>query len=195
MEIAPLTELEAVNIILRNDGETPVDTLLDTGFSEVADALAMLRNISNEVQTDGWAFNTEYALRLIPDAITGHIPLSEDILWVRPSSYSYGLDIVERGRKLYNNVGNTYVFASPVYIDACRLLPFDELPAYARVYIAIRAARRYQKNSTGSSTQDQFTREDEVRAEAGCKKADQRTRRRGHFRSPKGRDSINRRPI
>ena len=195
MEIAPLTELEAVNIILRNDGEAPVDSLDETGFSEVADARAVLRNISNEEQTHGWAYNTEYAVRVLPDALTGHIALTDDVLWVRPASYSYGLDIVERGRKLYNNQGNTYVFTQPVYIDICRLLPFNELPAYARVHIAIRAARRYQAQATGSVRQDAFTREDEDRALASLKKSDQRSRRRGHFRTPRGYDTINRRPM
>jgi hypothetical protein len=195
MEIAPLTELEAVNMILRNDGEAPVDTLDDTGFSEVADARAFLRNISNEEQVRGWAFNTEYAVRVLPDALTGHIALTDDVLWVRPASYSYGLDIVERGRKLYNNQGNTYVFTGPVYIDICRLLPFNELPVYARTFIAIRAARRYQSTSTGSQRQDAFTQEHEIKAEAECKKADQRARRRGHFRTPRGIASIHRRPF
>ncbi len=195
MAIAPLTELDAVNMILRNDGEAPVDTLDDTGFSEVADARAVLNNISAEEQTRGWAYNTDFALRILPDAITGQIALTDDILWVRPASYSVGLDVVERGRKLYNNTDHSYVFTQPVFLDICRFLPFDHLPAYARVHMAIRAARRYQAQATGSARQDSFTMEHEIKAEAEAKKADQRARRRGHFRTQRGAAAITRRPL
>ncbi|MGE6697453.1 hypothetical protein ACQKH5_07170 [Hyphomonas sp. NPDC076900] len=195
MDTSPLTELKAVNIMLRIDGEAPVSTLDDTGFSEVADALATLEEISREEQTRGWAFNTDYERQFSPDAMSGHIELPDDVLWIRPSHYSIGLDIVERDRKLYNLRTNSYVFTQPVWLDVCYFLPFDSLPSYARNLIAIRAGRRYQKNATGSARQDMFTKEDEDDAKAEMKKADQRARRRGHFRSPKGASTITRRPL
>lgn len=195
MSIAPLTELDAVNMILRNDGEAPVDTLDDTGFSEVADASSVLNNISAEEQTRGWAYNTDYEVRLIPDAITGYIELSADVLWVRPAYLSLGMDVVERARKLYNLQTNSYVFTQPLYLDICRFFPFDAIPAYARVHVAIRAARRYQAQGTGSPKQDSFTLEHELKAEANCLKADQRARRRGHFRRGAGLNAIQRRPL
>jgi hypothetical protein len=195
MALAPLTELDAVNMILRNDGEAPVDSLADSGFSEVADAQAVLVNISAEEQTRGWAYNTDYEVRLVPDAISGHVTLSDDVLWVRPAAWSLGMDVIERGRKLYNLRTNSYVFTEPVTLDICRFYPFDALPAYARVHIAIRAARRYQAQGTGSPRQDSFTLEHELKAEANCLKADQRARRRGNFRRGRGLMAIQRSPM
>lgn len=195
MDTSPLTELKAVNIMLRIDGEAPVSTLDDTGFSEVADALATLEEISREEQTRGWAFNTDYERQFSPDAMSGHIELPADVLWIRPSHYSIGLDIAERDRKLYNLRTNSYVFTQPVWLDVCYFLPFDSLPSYARNLIAIRAGRRYQKNATGSARQDMFTKEDEDDAKAEMKKAEGRARRRGHFRSAKGASTITRRPL
>jgi hypothetical protein len=195
MAIAPLTELDAVNMILRNDGEAPVDTLDDTGFSEVADAVSVLNNIAAEEQTRGWAYNTDYEVRLLPDAITGQIALTDDVLQVTPTLYSLGMDVVERGRKLYDLRANSYVFTAPVYLNIIRFLPFNDLPAYARVHIAIRAARRYQAQGTGSPRQDSFTLEHELKAEASCLKSDQRSRRRGHFRRGQGLYATQRRPM
>lgn len=195
MDTSPLTELKAVNIMLRIDGEAPVSTLDDTGFSEVAGALATLEEISREEQTRGWAFNTDYARQFSPDAMSGHIELPDDVLWIRPSHFSIGLDIVERDRKLYNLRTNSYVFTQPVWLDVCYFLPFDSLPSYARNLIAIRAGRRYQKNATGSQRQDMFTREDEEDARAEMKKAEGRARRRGHFRASQGASTITRRPL
>lgn len=195
MDTSPLTELKAVNIMLRIDGEAPVSTLDDTGFSEVADALATLEEISREEQTRGWAYNTDYERQFSPDALSGHIDLPDDVLWIRPSHWSIGLDIVERDRKLYNLRTNSYVFTQPVWLDVCYFLPFNSLPSYVRNLIAIRAGRRYQKNATGSQRQDMFTQEDEADARAEMKKAEGRARRRGHFRSTRGAASITRRPL
>lgn len=195
MDTSPLTELKAVNLMLRVDGEAPVDTLDDSAFSEVATARAVLEEVARDEQTEGYAFNTDYNRQFTPDALTGHIALPADTLWIKPTGYSIGLDVVERGRKLYNLATNSYVFTTPVYLDVCMFLPFDSLPSYARSYIGIKAARRYQKNATGSQRQDLFTAEDEATARASMKKADQRARRRGTFRTAYGASLITRRPI
>lgn len=195
MATTPLTELDAVNIILKNDGEYPVSALDEDGFSEAATAQETLTEISRTVQDSGWAFNTDYRRLLTPDSFSQEILLPTDTLWVRPAYTSAGRPLVERNRRLYDLEANSYSFSVTVYVDLCQMLEFVELPSAARYYVAIRAARVYQARSTGSASQNSFTAEDEREAKAALKKADNRARPRGHFRSAENARLMTRRPI
>lgn len=191
----PITLLEAVNIILRNDGEAPVAALEEgTTFSEAGDAEAVLHEISRTVQTDGHNFNTDLERLLTPD-VSNEIVLPASTLSVTPVHTSSGLDVIERGRKLYNRSTNSYTFTAPVYLDIVEFLEWDDLPSAVRYYIAVRAARVYQSRNTGSPQQNSFTEADEMRAEAAFKKADSRMRRRGFLRNPTIVWGLRRRPL
>ena len=56
------TELIAVNEILASVGQGPVNTLDDTN-PDVAIIQRTLKQISREVQTEGWSFNKEYKIK------------------------------------------------------------------------------------------------------------------------------------
>lgn len=194
MNTNPITELDAVNIILRNDGEAPVAALEEAGFDEAADAQAALEEVSRTVQDGGWAFNTDFNRKLSPD-LNGDIVLPADTLWVKPTYVDEAMTVVERGRKLYDLVDNTYTFTKAVHLDVCQMLDFADLPSAARYYITIRAARVYQARSTGSGSQNAFTEQDEMRAQAALRKADLRARPRGFFRNPAQSRLLVRRPL
>lgn len=191
--ITPSTELDAVNVILKNDGEAPVSTLEEGGFSEASDALSTLREVSRYFQEEGWAFNTDYDRRFTPD-INGEIILPQDTLWVRPGASTPSHSFVERGRRLYDMERHTSEFLRPVHIDICQAYPFEDLPSSARSLITIRAARVYQARATGSPQQNSFTEADEWRAQATFKKADYRARPRGFLRNPANVRFMRRRP-
>jgi hypothetical protein len=195
MDTTPLTELEAVNIILINDGESPVSSLDEEGFSEAATAYNTLREISRTVQDSGWAFNTDYRRMLTPDSFSSEIILPLDTLWVRPTYTCAGRALVERNRKLYDLETHSYAFSTSIYVDLCQMLDFVELPSAARYYIALRAARTYQARSTGSAATNAFTAQDEKDAKAALKRADNRARPRGHFRSAENARQLTRRPF
>lgn len=194
MTLTPLTELEAVNEILRNDGEAPVASLDDSGFSEAADAYTRLTHATREHQTKGWAYNTDYRRQFTPD-VSNEITLPTNTLWIKPTYYSQSLSLVERGRKLYDLENNTYEFNTSVYLDICQMLEFEEMPAAMRDYVTIVAARKYQAQSTGSGSQNSFTEEDEIRARARMKQADLRARPRGYQRTYQGQRQNIRRPM
>lgn len=194
MKTTPHTELDAVNMILRTDGEAPVASLAETGFDEAADAVEALRDVSLAVQIDGWAFNVDRSRQFTPN-IDNEIPLPTDTLWVRPAYTSAGLRIVERDRRLYDLDRNSFTFTTPVFLDVCHMLDFESLPAAARFYIAVRASREYQAESTGSATQNSFTETDEMRAEASFKRADNRALPRGFFRQARNARKLSRRPL
>ena len=54
-----MTELEAVNILLTTIGEAPVNTLTGNQVTDVSIANQVLNEVSREVQSQGWHFNTE----------------------------------------------------------------------------------------------------------------------------------------
>lgn len=194
MVLTPLTELEAVNEILRNDGEAPVASLDESGFSEAADAYSKLTHATRQHQSKGWAYNTDYERKFTPD-VSNEIILPSNTLWINPTYASQSLSIIERGRKLYDLQNNTYEFSAPVYLDICQMLQFTEMPTAMRDYVTIVAARKYQAQSTGSGAQDAFTQEDEWRARAVMKQADSRARPRGFQRTRQGQRFNIRRPM
>lgn len=154
------SELEAVNTMLDAIGESPVSTLDVSGLVDVAKAKATLDEISREVQTKGWYFNTEnqYTLPLAPD---GTITLPSNFLRVDSASSETSVDAVQRGYRLYDRKGHTYVFQKSIKADVVILLPWEELPQSARQYILIRASRVFQARSLGSETEHRFSKDEE----------------------------------
>ena len=73
-------------------------------------------------------------------------------------------DIVERGRKLYDRIANSYVFTSGVQVDAVILLDFTDIPEVARRYITIRSARIFQDRVLSSTNIHGFQLVDEQQA-------------------------------
>jgi hypothetical protein len=194
MNTTPITELAAVNIILQNDGEAPVASLAEAGFEEAADAVAVLEEIARTVQDSGWAFNTDFNRKFTPD-VNDEIVLPTDTLWIKPTNTSQSMSLVERARKLYDLLENSYSFTQPVYLDVCQMMDFPDLPSSARYYITIRAARVYQARGTGSGSQNQFTQQDEAMAQSALRKSDLRAKPRGFFRNPANARALQRRPM
>lgn len=56
---APVTELEAVNQILATVGESPINSLENSGVSVAALAQTFLHDVSREVQSMGLHCNSE----------------------------------------------------------------------------------------------------------------------------------------
>ena len=71
------TELSAVNSILGSIGQSPVTTLgvstIDNNITayanpEISFIYNILTEVNKDVQNEGWHFNTEYHVKLTPDA-------------------------------------------------------------------------------------------------------------------------------
>lgn len=158
-----LSELEAVNTMLRIIGEAPVSTLSSPTSLDVINALADLDETSRQVQERGWMVNKEYDLELTPD-INGYLNVDPDILRIEPTKdYKY-LILAQRGTKIYNIKDRTFVFTDPVKFDVIRLLPFTDLPQALRHYIMVKAARKFQRRQIGAELLDGFTEEEEAQA-------------------------------
>ena len=181
------SELEAVNTILSTIGEAPLNTL--TGSLPVDGTIAknVLSEVSREVQSQGWHFNTHYKVTLSRDT-NNKIPLATNIVRVEvdPRRYSkVSYDIVQRNNELYNLAKNEDTFdtnfkdATVVY-----LLPFDEIPEQAKRYITIRSARIFHDRTLGANTIHKFSQEDEAKSLSILKQAESHTGDYSIFDSP-----------
>jgi hypothetical protein len=163
MNYNPTTELDAVNVMLSTIGEAPVSSLEVSGLTDVAIAKTILGETSRAVQSRGWHFNSETNYELSP-TVDGHLLPPANTLRIDPTREFWNYDLTQRGPKLYNRVDHTSVFTSPIKFDLLILLVFDEMPEAARYYIAVRAARIFQRRMLGSEAMEQFTAEEEGRA-------------------------------
>ena len=158
------TKLEAVNVMLTSIGEAPVNSLI-SGLEDAELAETILESVNKETQSKGWIFNTELKVTLGLNA-DNEIVLPTNYLRVdtRPTLRSSSKDIVERGRKLYDRIANSYVFTSGVQVDAVILLDFTDIPEVARRYITIRSARIFQDRVLSSTNIHGFQLVDEQQA-------------------------------
>ena len=177
--LAPLTELEAVNIMLYNIGEASVETLEGDLPLDVLKALRRIRAIAQAVQTRGWFWNRE-TMDLYP-LVDGTIPVPTGTVAVRPARPDYQFKITVRNGILYrlepNNNGPT--FDGPVSVVLTKCLVYEELPAVARLYIALRAAREHQVQELGNAQMSQEDLSNERDAWTIMRAEDNRASRRG----------------
>ncbi len=172
------TELEAVNTILSTIGEAPLNTLSGSLPVDGTVAINILSEITREVQSAGWHFNTHYKVTLSRDT-SNKIPLATNILRVELDNNKYSrvqYDIVQRDNYLYNLAKNTDIFDTNFDdVVIVYLLPFNEIPEQAKRYITIRSARVFHDRTLGANALHKFSTEDEARALIVLKQAEATT--------------------
>ena len=150
-------------------GSLPVDGTM---------AKNVLSEISREVQSSGWHFNTHYKSTLTRDT-NNNIPVATNVVRVEldPNLESKGdYDLVQRDGKLFNLAKNTDVFDKDFEnVTQVLLLPFNEIPEQAKRYITIRSARVFHDRTLGANTLHKFSQEDEKQALSILRNAEMRT--------------------
>lgn len=153
------TELEAINLMLSVIGESPVSSVTNTGLVDAVLAKQLLDETNREVQTRGWHWNTDKKYKIVPTT-SGEIVLPDNTLKV--DAVDPTLDVVQRGRKLWDRREHTFQIDKAVEVDIVWMLPFEELPQVARYYITVRAGRKFQDRVVGSETLSGFNSKDEA---------------------------------
>ena len=166
--MTPNTVLQAVNVMLSSAGETPV-TNLESQNVEAEIAQEMLIQESRTVQEQGWYFNTEHKIPMVPDT-RGTVYLPSTCLRIDPSDRAERFQ--QRGNILYDPVNHTGYIGRTVYVDMVVELLFENLPPVARRYITIKAARAFQQRIIGSDTLNGFHERDEMQAYMDLKEAE-----------------------
>lgn len=154
-----MTELEAVNVLLTTIGETPVNTLTGNLVTDVTVAQQVLNEVSREVQSEGWHFNTEQGVKLSPNS-SKEIVVPPDVSRI-DAKYT---DVTIRGGKLFNLTERTFKFDNQLEVDIVYYQDFVDLPDQAKRYITVRAARIYSDRMINSETIHQMTLRDEQKA-------------------------------
>lgn len=163
MALTKTTKLQAINTMLSTVGEPPINSLT----SQRADALiaqSILDEVCRDVQSYGWQFNISENVEMTPETSTGYIYVGDSIVRVDMDPAYLNYDVVIRGNRLFNRIGNTYVFQEVLKTVQVYLMDFDEMPEVAKRYCTIRAARVFQDRMVGSEKIHGFTLQDEIQA-------------------------------
>ena len=167
-----MTELEAVNTMLATIGEAPV-TSLAGNVSQVTDqamAQRTLKEVSRDVQSEAWSWNTDVSVDIKPTA-QGTYVVPSNTLTVNFSPNTYpDTQYVMRGLRVYDRNSQRYDFGSLIDnapITAAKLvsqLEWDDIPHAAQQYITIRGARIFSDRYVASSIVFTYTASDEDQA-------------------------------
>ncbi len=169
--MALTTQLEAVNVMLGNIGESPVNALSPLSSLPVSaqTAISVLDEVSRDVQSEGWHFNTVNKVTLSPN-VNGEIFLTDDVLHI--DTLDHSKDIVQRGQQLFDRGENTLVFDNDLKVTVTYLLDFTELHEQARRYITLKASRVFQGRIVGSQELEQQILREELKARQNLEEAD-----------------------
>ena len=155
MTNARITELQALNRILAQAGENPVNGLVDIPRNATR-AHETLQEVIMELQADTqfWHMNTELEKELIPDALTSKIQVAQNVVSISTRFQEHELAL--RGDFVYDMRNSTYLFTNSITVKMKILLDWDELPVQHRTYFQKVAARKYQQRFIANEKKHQF---------------------------------------
>lgn len=128
-----MTELEAVNLVLRALSEHTVSSV-EVRHPSVTLALDNLNISREEILSEGWWFNTRTAT--LSPQVDGRIKMPTGTLSFVPSN---DIGVVSDGY-IYDTVNETFVFTAPVTGVLVADVTFQNLPPPAQRYVAYSAA-------------------------------------------------------
>ena len=178
-----MTELEAVNTILATIGEAGVTSLSSNtnAITDSAMAQKTLKEVSTDVQSEGWTWNTDNNVEIAPTAQDVYVlPAGTLSVQFSPNQYPQG-QYVLRGLKIYdrqlhkfdfaNDIGDAKLYAA----NKITKLDWDQIPHAAQHYITIRAARIFSDRYVASSVVFTYTTADEDQARTMLIRAEEST--------------------
>jgi hypothetical protein len=157
----PVTYNYTVNIsqtvssrtLTRSEVTTRVETQTNP---DVAIALNTLREVSREVQSEGWTFNTEFDYKITPDS-NDEIRIADDVLQMDLNGkYPENIEkeAIFRGGKLYDKKAHSYTWtAETVYVDIVWYFEWENIPAPIQAHIVARAAAIVSSRIIGDANQ------------------------------------------
>jgi hypothetical protein len=146
--------------------ESSVSTRVENQANpDVAIALNTLREVSREVQAEGWSYNTEFDYKITPDS-NDEIRIADDVLQMdlnQGYTQNIGKDAIFRGGKLYDKQEHSYKWtAETVYVDIVWYFDWESIPQPIQAYIVARAAAIVSSRIIGDSTQYQILQQKEA---------------------------------
>ena len=162
-----ISQTVAERTLTRNEVTTRVETQANP---DVAIALNTLREVSREVQSEGWTFNKEFDYELTPDS-NKNIVIADSMLQVdlnisskRFNNRQY--DTVNRNGKLYDRIKHTDQWDDSVYADILWYFEWEFIPDPIQAFIVARAAAIFSSRTMGDPNQYQMLQQKEAFARA-----------------------------
>lgn len=172
------TLLEAVNVLLTNIGEQPVDSLNNQQVLDARIAEQTLLELHKEGQLRGWSWNSETAYPFKKDAATKEIVVPSNVVRFSPDPYMYARRFVLRGQKVYD----TYVRSTKledditeVIADVVWVLSWDDVPEAFNRWTTIRAARVFSDRVLTNDALFKYTAKDEADAKVELERVELET--------------------
>jgi hypothetical protein len=142
-----LTDLEAVNAILRNLGTAAVTSLDTVSNPDVQAAISSLNDKRLAVQSQAWWFNTQENVTLARNLVD-EIAIPSTTVTLDTSKC--GIDVVQHGLRLFNRETNSYKFDKNLTdIWLVTALPWDDLPYSVREVVKFSAMVQVQSDLEG----------------------------------------------
>jgi len=136
---------------------------------DVAIALNTLREVSREVQSEGWSFNKELDYPITPDS-NNEVRIANNILQMDlNSSYTQnmGKDSINRGGKLYDRIAHSDKWTDDtLYVDITWYFDWENIPQPVQAFIVARAAAIVSSRIIGDPNQFQMLQQKEAFARA-----------------------------
>ena len=151
-------ELPAVNQILSSVGQAPVTTLDQTN-PDVAIAYDTLLQVSREVQSEGWTFNTELEYEDTTDSNKEYTPTNNMLqVDLSHSDNAYATkNVIRRNGKLYDKYNHTHEITDTaneeIRLDIIWKFDWVDLPVPIQDYIVARAATIVSSRIVGDTQQ------------------------------------------
>ncbi len=147
--------------------QNKVTTRVETQTNpDVAIALNTLREVSREVQAEGWSYNTEFDYPITPDS-NNQIRIADNVLQMDLNQgYPENIEkeAVFRGGKLYDKKAhkdNAWT-AETVYVDIVWYYDWEDIPQPIQAYIVARAAAIVSSRIIGDANQYQILQQKEA---------------------------------
>ena len=170
LTMTPVTELDAINMMLMSIGQSPVNSVDATGIKDVAIAQLWLHNTSREIQNQKWAFNTDYAYELTPDGNDRYL-VPTNCLYIDPTNldddWVQRYDEANAAMSLYDLKNQTFAAnGETMDVDITWFYAFEKTPNSFRNYVALLAGQRFQAGAISSELLFRFEQSDIDRAKA-----------------------------
>ena len=132
---------------------------------DVAIALNTLREVSREVQAEGWSFNKEYDYPITPDS-NNEVLIANDVLQMdlnQTYTQNMNRDSINRGGKLYDRTKHSYKWTDEtLYVDITWEMSWGSIPEPVQAFIVARAASIVSSRIIGDPNQYQMLQQKEA---------------------------------
>lgn len=153
-----MDELEAMNMLLRAIGSSPVNSL-ETPHPDAANAKTTLNRMRRQAQKRGWWFNIDYNVVFTVDPVSLEIVIPDTISKVVMENNQFQV----RGGKIYDTHNQTYKFSvlrPPVATRIQYIVPWEDMPQSMQEHCAYLAAAHFVRDELEDNAKTQSFREE-----------------------------------